>query len=118
MAFFDDVSKKLSEAGKSVANSTKNMAETAKLNSSISDERKKLTDLYQKLGEAYYVKYQENPDPEFAELVNGAKEAIDKIVTLREDLQKVKGIRLCPSCGAENPSNNTFCSKCGQKMDE
>ena len=118
MAFFDDVSKKFSEATKNMAASTKNMTETVKINSAISDERKKMTDLYQKLGEAYYVKFQENPDPELAELTNSIKESIDRIVNLRDDLQKLKGVRVCPGCGAEISSDVAFCGKCGYKMDQ
>ena len=43
MSFFDDLGKKLSQAGQTAVQKTKEMADVAKLNSAISDEESGLT---------------------------------------------------------------------------
>ena len=50
MAFFDDVRKKVTQAGHSAAKSARDFSETAKLNSQISDAQKQINQLYTQIG--------------------------------------------------------------------
>lgn len=116
MAFLEGVTEKLTKAGQGVAQSTKNMAGTVKLNSSIAEEEKLIRSLYQKIGEAYYLAHNEAPDAELAEWVRSITEALERISDYREQLQKIKGLSACPSCGAEIPGDSAFCAHCGAKI--
>ena len=42
MAFFEEIGKRLTNAGQNVAQQTKNLADVAQLNSAISDKEKKI----------------------------------------------------------------------------
>jgi predicted amidophosphoribosyltransferase len=40
--------------------------------------------------------------------------AADKLIAkLQIDIQLVKGVKRCPSCGADVPVSSGFCGKCG-----
>ena len=54
MAFFDDLGKRISNAGQGVAQSTKNFANITKLNSMITEEEKKVDGLFLQIGKMYY----------------------------------------------------------------
>ena len=101
MAFLEGVTEKITKAGQGVAQSTKNMAGTVKLNSSIAEEEKQIKANYTRIGEAYYQAHKEEPEAEMAEWISAITESMGRIAEYREQLQKIKGLCVCPSCGAE-----------------
>lgn len=54
MAFFEQLGKRLSDAGQGVAQQTKNFADVTRLNGAISDKERRITQLYQSIGQTYY----------------------------------------------------------------
>ena len=118
MAFLNDVTEKISKAGQGVAQSTKNLAATARLNAAIAEEEKTIKGCYTKIGEAYYLANNENPDDNLREWVVAISESLEKISDFKEQLQKIKGIGVCPSCGEEVPADSAFCAHCGAKIEQ
>ena len=118
MAFLNEMTEKISKAGQGVAQSTKNLAATAKLNASIAEEEKNIKACYTKIGEAYYLANNENPDEDMQEWVVSITESLEKISAYKEQLQKIKGIGVCPSCGEEVPADSAFCAHCGAKIEQ
>lgn len=118
MAFFDDMTEKISKAGQGVAQSTKNLAATAKLNAAISEEEKNIKSCYAKIGEHYYLTHNENPSEDMAEWVTAVTESLEKISDFKEQLQRIKGISVCPNCGEEVAADSAFCAHCGAKMEQ
>ena len=53
MSFLKNIGKSLSDFGQDVANQSKNISDNAKLKAAISQEEKKLDDLYRVLGKTY-----------------------------------------------------------------
>ena len=53
MAFFDDLSKKLSQATQTTVQKAQEMAEVAKLNSMVNDEEKRIESAYSQIGKTY-----------------------------------------------------------------
>ena len=41
-----------------------------------------------------------------------------RIKECRESIHQMKGVAICPSCGASVDADAAFCSACGQKMPE
>ncbi len=116
MAFFDELGKKISQAGQSAVQKGKEIADIARINSSISDEERKIDDSYREIGKLYFSLHGENPDVDFAALVAGIQESGNKITEYRQQIKDIKGVVCCEKCGAEVSSNAAFCSSCGAPM--
>ena len=54
MDFFNKVTRKISSGATVVANKTKDIAGTTKINFQISEDEKEIEDLFNKLGKKYY----------------------------------------------------------------
>ncbi len=113
MAFFDSIGKKISQTGQAAVQKTKQMADVAKLNSDISDEEKKTTNIYYQIGQLYVSLHKDNPESDFEVLFEQLNESQAKIENLKQQIQDIKGVKRCTTCGAEIPNNATFCSSCG-----
>lgn len=109
MAFLD----KISQASQSAVQKTKDMTEIAKINSSISDEEKKINSLYFEIGRQYTALHKDDSEQALAGLVNSIKESESRISSLRDQILEIRGVQKCPGCGAEIPAGSAFCSVCG-----
>lgn len=116
MAFFDDLGKKLTQAGQTAVEKTKKVADIAKLNSYIYDEEKRIDNNYREIGKLYLSLHGEEPEGEFAGMISAIREAEEKICGFRHQITEIKGIVVCEKCGAEVPLNAVFCSSCGAPM--
>lgn len=116
MAFFDDLSKKLSNAGQGAVQSTKNFANVSKINTMISDEEKKINDTYFRIGKLYFELFGAEPHAQLAECVQSVKDSMNNIESYNAQILEIKGIAICPVCGAEVVSQSAFCNACGTKM--
>lgn len=118
MAFFNDLKKTISGTSQNVVNKTKDLTEISKLNSKISDLKKNNDQLYLTLGKLYMEKFGETPHEAFKGAVSSIQENNKQIVEYQEQIKNLKGIRTCPSCGAEIPNGSQFCPKCGTRVEE
>lgn len=116
MSFFDDLGKKLSQAGQTAAQKTKEIAEVAKLNSQISDEEKRINDLYLQLGKLYVSLHDESHEADFDGLIKSLHESENKVKECRQQIKDIKGVVVCEKCGAEVSNGAAFCSACGAPM--
>ncbi len=117
MAFFEDLGNTLSSKGKEVAAKAKEMSEVVSLNNQVATKEKALNQAYITIGKKYYqsvngVDTTGELTAEFATIA----EALQTISELKKQIQDIKGIQFCASCGAENDASNGFCSKCGAKL--
>ncbi len=113
MAFFDDISKKISEVSQSAAGKTRDTADLFKLKGEISDEEKKLTSLYAEIGKLYCTLHSEDFEAQFQGLMAGVKETINGIADRQAQIQRIKKISICSNCGAEVSLENRYCIVCG-----
>ncbi len=113
MAFFENLGKKLTDAGQGISQQTKNMADVAKLNSAINDKKKQITAAFTALGEAYYNAHKGDVDGEFGQQVFSIGRLYDEIAAAEDEIKTIKGVTKCERCGADIPLNAGFCSSCG-----
>lgn len=113
MAFFDELGKKVSQAGQAAVEKTKEMAAVSKINSSISDEERKINNNYLEIGKLYFATHEANAEPDFAAMVAAIRESNDKIAEYRKQIMEVKGVVICEKCGAEIAGGAAFCASCG-----
>lgn len=91
MGFFDNIGKTLSNAGQTIAQKSKDVVDTAKLNSAISDEQKIIAAAYEKIGRLYAERHADYPEPDFVEYLDEIKAAQNAIA---ECEQKLKDLRV------------------------
>ncbi len=116
MAFFDELGKKISQTGQGVVQKTKDATETLKLNSMISDEEKRVNELYTEIGKKYFELHSETFETELENMINGIKQSQSRISAFSEQVKKLKGVVRCPNCGGEVAYNSQFCNLCGAAM--
>jgi Zn finger protein HypA/HybF involved in hydrogenase expression len=116
MAFFDDLSKKISQAGQSAVQKGKEVADLAKLNSLVSDEKKRINENYLQIGKIYVELHDSSHGADFDNLINAIHESESKIKEYQQQIKDIKGVVKCEKCGAEVASNAAFCSSCGAPM--
>ncbi len=116
MAFFEQLGKRISDAGQSVAQQTKNFADTTRLNMEISDKEKKIAQLYAAIGQAYYEAHKNDADAESADKIAAINALFAEIADNRERIGQIKGVAKCASCGAELSAEALFCTSCGSKV--
>lgn len=116
MAFWDNLSKKASEAADKVAQQAKVISETAKLNSAVSEEERKINTNYSEIGKLYVSMHKDDCEEAFAAMVAAIAESEAKIVDYKEQIKVIKGVQVCEKCLAEMPRGTAFCSACGAAM--
>ena len=117
MAFsFDSITKKISDATQGVTQKGKTFVDVQKLNSQINDLTKSINESYLEIGKSYFEKNKENPSAEDASLFGSITAAEAQIEDLKAQIRALKGISLCPNCGAEVPAGQKFCSNCGNAI--
>ncbi|WP_308698559.1 zinc ribbon domain-containing protein [uncultured Thomasclavelia sp.] len=116
MALLENLSKKLGKTGQDALQKTKDLAETAKLYSQISDLENKINNCFIALGKEYFNKYKDNDTSEFIILLNEIKQYYININNCNEDIRKIKGEIICPKCNKTIKKESTFCSNCGEQI--
>ena len=90
MGFFDELGKKISGASQEVVQKGKEMADTAKFNSMIHDEERKISAVYGKIGKKYFEDFQNAPTEGFKDFVDEIHAAQAKIAEIQEKLKALK----------------------------
>lgn len=114
MAFLDNFSKKITEVSQSAVQKTKNMADIVKLNTQVSEEEKKINDMYLQIGKLYVDRYSmNNADVDINACIESIRVSHANIEECKKMIEDLKGVEKCPSCGAEVESDVLFCPLCG-----
>ena len=92
MAFFDDLGKKLSQAGQSVVQKTQGMSEISRLNAIVSEAEKKIESSYLQIGKLYVAMHAADHEPDFDGMINTIREAEATIRESKEQIQLIKGL--------------------------
>ena len=113
MGLLEDLGKKISETGQGAVRGAKNLSETVRLNSLISDEKNKISSNYSQIGKYYYENHPEDIPEPFKEGCSLIDESLRKIAEYEEEIRNIKKDIVCASCGAEIDDDATTCPKCG-----
>lgn len=117
MAFFDKLGESISSKGKDVAKKAKELAEISGLNGKISTQEEIIRQSYLDLGKEFYEKYKNVPENEFGAKCDIITVAYVEIEEIKNEINKIKNYKICPSCSAELTADAVFCSKCGYKFE-
>lgn len=118
MDFFNDLSKKFSQAARTVQERTRDGVESTRLSMDLRAVNAELEKNYTALGRAYYesltVEGAIVPE-ELIHRVHNCLVQIENLTTLRD---RARQQTRCPSCGAVQPDGSRYCSHCGRPMPE
>ncbi len=112
---FEEISKKLQQLGIDAANSVQKMGEAYQASSKLSDAKKALNKLYAQLGKAMAEQMETAPEG-MEDLFQAIASAKIDVEACEKQIQAIKGVVFCPSCGKEGSRNENFCSACGTKL--
>lgn len=90
MAFFDELSKKLSGVSRVAVRKAKEVTDIGSLKLQIADENRKLSKIYENLGREYYDRFQDEAAEELSGLVKQIKDSTDKIAALQNEISRVE----------------------------
>lgn len=116
MALWENLGKKASESTAKAVQKAKELSETSRLSSVISEEEKKINNNYSQLGKLYVSIHPNDYEEEFAGMINSINESEEKIKDYRKQIQDIKGVLRCEKCGAEVQKGVAFCSSCAAPM--
>jgi predicted nucleic acid-binding Zn ribbon protein len=109
---------RLTKATQDVVRGAKDFTDTARQNSMIAEEQKKIANLYPQIGKLYYETYRYDPETPIGKLCIAVKVSNERIAKYTEEIRQIKGTRSCPNCGAEVPLDSSFCGVCGTKIEK
>lgn len=111
MGFLD----KAKDLGSKTVEESKKYAEVTKIHITVSSHQDQLKGLETKIGELVLENGLEGlgEKEEFKDLLSQAGEIQDKLRELQEQINRIKNVATCTSCGAEIPKDGKFCVKCG-----
>ena len=115
MAFFDKLSETLTNASKDVSQKAKDLSGVAKLTMDIHTKEDQVQKLYAQIGKLYFESHKDDDRAEYAQIAQ-IKEMLVVIEDMKKDLMELKGTKICPKCGKEIDSKDTFCKGCGAKL--
>lgn len=118
MAVFENVKTKITQGGRAAIQKTKELTETARINSAISETRRQVNNLYKLIGQEIYATYQNDPIPEVAEQIRNITELNKLIAEYKEQIRKINAVVICPQCNSKSKPDVTFCSECGYKLSQ
>ena len=105
MAFLDNLSARMT-----------NSMDISRLQNSLQAEEKLRADLIYQIGMHYFELHKEDPSEEYAGFVAQIKESQTRTEEAKAAIRTLKGLVLCPTCGAEMPYGIAFCTNCGGRM--
>lgn len=116
MALLQDLSKKISQAGQTAVQKTKEITDIARFNSMIADEERVINDCYSKIGKLYVSLHESDCEDAFAELCSMVQRANLNIQEYQKQIEKIKKVGRCNKCGSEIANGAAFCSVCGTSV--
>ena len=129
MAFFDQISKRITDAGQVAAQHTRVLTDTTRLNMKIAENKKKMSQLLFEMGHDYYQKHRKDIDNEEQAYIDQVNVLFLEIINCQDEIERIKAAavqerspwlntRKCPVCGSAVEQDSVFCTTCGIRLPE
>lgn len=118
LKFGEDVKNSAGKLAKGAVDTSKKMAEKAKLKSAVSQSESKLNAVYIEIGKKYEELLGSENAPEFSEYLTEAAELKEKITALKAEMAALDAAAVCPNCGKYVKEEQLFCPYCGTKQEK
>lgn len=117
MDFFERIGRKITDAGQGVAQQTRNLTETTRLNGKIAENKKQMSQLLFEMGQDYYKKHRKETDNEEQEYIDRVNALFREIVKCQKEIERIKTADVCKVCGSRIVEGSSFCMSCGTRLD-
>lgn len=116
---FENFTKKVTETAKAAARKSGDIYEVTKLSMAIGLEEDRIDNVYTQIGKIAYDSFQkgEGSFDIFKEKFDIIKGYETNINDMKQKILEMKGLKVCPVCGAELDVDSSYCSKCGVKQE-
>ena len=111
-----ELGKKLSKLGQDTKNGVQKVSDSVSISNRITQEKKSLERLFAMIGEAVYKDQPDTPKAGLEDEWAAVKVAYANIASYTEQLNNIKGLIYCPSCGRPAATGDKYCAKCGFKL--
>ena len=122
MDFFEKLTKKTTDAYKTVAEKTNQIAGETKLKLKINDNKSKINDLYKEIGKKVYEKYALNGNldvkEDIEEELNKIQSLADEIKDFERQILELSDLKECVNCKTKIERSAKFCPTCGTEQPE
>lgn len=113
MSIFDDLGKKVKDAGHKSVQKTREISEISQINTMISQAESSINRTYFEIGKTYVSLHSEDSEEALASMVSSVIKLENEIEKYKKQIQQIRGIQVCSQCGAELSRGSAFCSSCG-----
>lgn len=118
MDFFTKLGDTIVEAGDTITSKAKEVSEITKLHAKIRTDEAAIKDSYEKIGRKVCELEENEVLPDFTEEKQTVERMKNDIALCWDYIRAIKGVQICPSCGAEVEEDSTYCKACGAKITE
>lgn len=116
MDFFNKLGESLQNAGKEVTKKTKDLGGVVSLSAQIKEGENQLEKVYAMIGKKYSEAFPEELRERFFEEYEQITKISSKLEEDKEQLRVLKGLKVCPNCGAQTDVNALHCPMCGTEL--
>lgn len=109
-----NIFEKISGASKGVSDMSRTASDTSNLKKKIMYEQERIQEVMLEIGKHYYA----DPKGDYSALCADIDDRKRRINSMKNELQSLKGVRVCSKCGTRFDEKYTFefCGKCGAKL--
>lgn len=111
MSIWDEIGKKATNATAKAVQKTKNISDLTRLNSTLTDYEKRLSNSYYHIGKLYVSLHKEDYEEPFTDMMADLQETMQLMENIEDQIKEAKGIRICEHCGAEVPKTACFAAR-------
>ena len=118
MDAFDNVAKTAKDLAETAGKKGEELLRISKLKIKETQIKRDISIKFEKLGKMYYELNKMGDDNKliFKEIIASIDELKAELNDVRDAIGEIKGTVSCSVCGATNPSDADFCTKCGEKL--
>jgi formate dehydrogenase maturation protein FdhE len=114
----NEFTEKVNKITNKITNKAHDTFDVAKLQSAINKAKQDIEETYKEIGKIYYENFALEENELFTEQISRIKDNNTKIITLQEQINQLKGTKMCDGCGKELKQDMSFCPYCGNKQEE
>lgn len=116
MDFFNKLGETIANKSKEVVQSARDVKDMASLKAKIGQQESRIKNWYQVIGEKVYRAEKDQEHSALETEFSMITDAFAEIGRLKKEMEKIKGVKTCPSCKAEVDDSVKFCPECGERL--